>query len=138
TASDNYTVVGLKAGEQYGFRVTPYVVVSGKRSYGDPSNITARTTLAAATGTSATNSSDGKVNITWSTSANVDGYEVYRSATLSGTYKLAAIVPLAYGGFKDTQVTSGSTYYYKLRGYKKEANGSMTYGAYTAAIKTTY
>ena len=138
TASDNYTVVGLKAGEQYVFRVTPYVVVSGKRSYGEPSDITARTTLAAATGTSATNSSDGKVNITWSTSANVDGYEVYRSATLSGTYKLAAIVPLAYGGFKDTQVTSGSTYYYKLRGYKKEANGSMTYGAYTAAIKTTY
>lgn len=137
TSSNTYTVTGLTAGEMYNLVVKPYVVVSGKRSYGVSDSVTARTTLAAATGTSANSSAGGKVTVNWSTSANVDGYEVYRSATLSGTYKLAAVVPLSYGGFSDTQVAQGSSYYYKLRGYKKEADGSMTYGAYTAAIKTT-
>jgi fibronectin type 3 domain-containing protein len=78
----------------------------------------------------------GKVTITWNPNAvDIDGYEVYRSSSINGTYSLAAVVPIAYASYTDTQVTSGKVYYYRLRSYKKEANGTVEYSSYSQIVE---
>jgi hypothetical protein len=54
------------------------------------------------------------VSLSWdaSTSANVDGYNVYRSTTSGGPYTKLTPSPITVTAYVDSAVTSGQTYYY--------------------------
>jgi Abnormal spindle-like microcephaly-assoc'd, ASPM-SPD-2-Hydin len=52
------------------------------------------------------------VNLSWNPSSGVQGYNVYRSATASGTYSRVNSTLDANTAFTDSQVVSGQTYYY--------------------------
>ena len=68
--------------------------------------------------------------ITWNMIDGVDTYQVYRATKEKGTYKLIGETNLAY--FEDTNVKVGTTYYYKVRGYHNNVNGTKGYSSYSA------
>lgn len=67
---------------------------------------------------------DGKITLTWSSSARATGYKLYRSATYSGGYQLiTTTTQLSY----TDQVTSHGFWYYKVKAYN-------SYGTRTSNI----
>lgn len=71
--------------------------------------------------------------ITWTKAkgAAVDGYVVYRAAKKSGTYKKIATVKKT--ALLNKNVKAGSTYYYKVRGYKM-IDGHKVYTKYSNVV----
>lgn len=71
--------------------------------------------------------------ISWKkVSADIDGYQVYRSVTgKAGTFK--KIVTTKKLSVLNKSVSSGKTYYYKVRGYKK-IDGKTVYTQWSKAV----
>lgn len=76
--------------------------------------------------------------VNWKKINGASGYEVYRSTKKNGKYKkIKTIKTIKKAGtvrFTDKKLKKGSTYYYKVRAYKKTA-ASKIYGNYSAAKK---
>jgi len=53
------------------------------------------------------------IKISWSKVSGANGYEIYRSTTKGGTYKL--IKATSSTSYSDTSLKTNQTYYYKLR-----------------------
>ena len=109
----------------------------GEKKWSEWSEVTAMTDIAAPSDVKGGTGNKGTATISWSKSANVDGYAVYRATSLDGNYALAATVPLRYGSYTDRYATSGKTYYYRVRGYKSDGNGGWIYGSYSSPIAVT-
>ena len=81
-------------------------------------------------------SKDVIIPLKWSKSAGyaVDGYKLYRATSKDGKYKMIA----EFDGddiraYRDMNVKSGKTYYYKVRGYRY-GNGTTYYTPYSSVI----
>ena|GEM_PF-2103094 len=138
TSSTNYTFTDLEGGTKYILEVKPFVYNrdDGNYYYGTPRSLEQRTRILSPTDVTKDETNKGKVTISWNPNAvDIDGYEVYRSSSINGTYSLAAVVPISYASYTDTQVTSGKIYYYRLRSYKKEANGTVEYSSYSQIVE---
>ncbi len=135
TPGNTYTVAGLQTGTEYLFKVRTYVIVNGVTTYGDFKAVSSLTNVAS-TSITVRSISRGRATINWSASANVAGYEIYRSTTANGTYSKIAVMPRSAGGYTDSGLTSGNTYYYKVRAYQS-VNGSYVYGAYSPGVAIT-
>ncbi len=73
-----------------------------------------------------------KVKLTWEQLAGVDGYQVYRATSKTGTYtKVATVKGDSTTSYINTGLTCGKTYYYKVRAYKK-ISGKYVYSKYSA------
>lgn len=80
---------------------------------------------------------DGQVALTWKQIPGAQGYVVMRSATLDGTYtKIRTAQGVTDTSYVDPNVTSGSTYYYKVRAFK-QVDGKFVYGGYSAVKSAT-
>ena len=78
-----------------------------------------------------------KIKTTWSKIEGVDGYKVYRATSKNGSYKLVRTTTSAKTvSYINTGRTTGKTYYYKVRGYKKI--GKTTYYTKYSAVTSTY
>ena len=137
TSSNSFEVIGLESGKTYQFSVRSYTMLNGEKKWSEWSEVTAMTDIAAPSDVKGGTGNKGTATISWSKSANVDGYAVYRSTSLDGNYALAATVPLRYGSYTDRYATSGKTYYYRVRGYKSDGNGGWIYGSYSSPIAVT-
>jgi fibronectin type 3 domain-containing protein len=126
TATDtSYKFTGLKANTSYKFAVRPK---SG--SYmGFYTYKTARTRIATPTNLTLTNKSLTSIKLNWSKSADAVKYEVYRATSKSGKYYLKATVTTNY--YTNTALTTGKTYYYKVKAVGK----SGTYKSFYSAVK---
>jgi len=62
----------------------------------------------------------GKINLKWNAVKYSRGYQIYRSTTKSGTFRLVATTKLL--SYTNSNLTAGKTYYYKMRCYN--LNGS--------------
>jgi Lyzozyme M1 (1,4-beta-N-acetylmuramidase) len=77
----------------------------------------------------AVSSSYNSINISWSKVSGANGYRVYRATSSRGTYTyLAQTTSTSY---KNGSLTTGKTYYYKIRAYKKSGT-SKIYGGYSS------
>ena len=75
------------------------------------------------------------LKITWEALDGIENYNLYRSTSASGNYSyLASVKGLSY---TDTGVSSGTTYFYKVRPYKK-IDGKVSYGEYSPAMGMTF
>jgi len=90
--------------------------------------VTANTTLyakwvmaipATPTSVKALSSSYNSINISWSGVTAASGYEVYSATSSAGTYTLISTTTAT--SYKDTELTTNSTYYYKVRAYKMDS-----------------
>lgn len=73
------------------------------------------------------------ITLSWKKNTSADGYQIYRSSSLNGTYKkIKTIKTYKTTSYKNTKLNAGTCYYYKIRSYKKVGK-STYYGAFTAA-----
>ncbi len=76
----------------------------------------------------AVSSSDNSITVSWEEIDSVNGYEISRATSKNGT--LTVIANTTKTVYNDTGLTSGTTYYYKVRSYKI-VNGFKVYSDYS-------
>lgn len=135
TVSSSGVVTGLKPGI-----VTLYVEANSSTNYSAASK-TAIASIAVAPGAtsslSVANDSSG-VKITWAKVDGVTGYLVQRSTSSNGTYSnIAQITSASTVMYTDTNVSSGTTYYYKIAAYYTASAGTLL-GQASSAKGITY
>lgn len=129
TTSRSFKITGLTAGKTYIFAVKPYyksgdTVVWGNYTQWETAT---RPSTPKVTGTAGSKSA----TLSWKQISGATGYVVYYSTSKDGKYtKLAATKKLTYTASK---LTGLKTYYFKVRAYRKTANGNV-YSAYTSPI----
>ena len=119
---------GLTAGDLYSYQIIARDK-NGKMvglSYAKSAVALATPTLNSATGTSS------GVKLSWSKASGADRYNIYRSTSKNGTYEYVTSVQ-GTETYTDTSAKSGTTYYYKVRAYKKY-DGMVFYGGYSNAV----
>lgn len=117
TTGTAYSVNSLTSGTKYTFRVVPYVTAGGVTTDGEPISASAVTPLATPTAT-ATSSGSGTATIAFPSTANNVSYDIFRSTSETGSYRLVATIPAPRTNFENTGLAAG-TYYYKIRMNKK-------------------
>lgn len=80
---------------------------------------------------SVTKASSKSSKITWSSVSGATKYEIYRATSKTGTYKLVATTTST--NYKNTGLTKGKTYYYKVRLYKL-VDGVKVYSTYSKIL----
>ena len=76
------------------------------------------------------------VTVFWDKITNAQGYELYRADTADGAYKL--IKSVTGCSYTNTGLTTGATYYYKVRAYRiLSSTEERVYGQFSAARKAT-
>lgn len=102
-----------------------------------PSNLTIKQVKNITPIAKATSYSYSKIKVSWDRVEGLDGYVVYQATGKSGKYKKAYTVdnPETLYYIK-TDLTTGKTYYYKIRGYKNIAKKKV-YTKYSA-VRATY
>ena len=68
------------------------------------------------------------IQLSWNRESSASGYEVYRSASQNGTYSLLASTTST--GYLNSGLTTGVTYYYKVRAYHMSGS-TKVYGEYS-------
>ncbi|MCM1272097.1 MAG: right-handed parallel beta-helix repeat-containing protein [Clostridium sp.] len=85
-------------------------------------------------GVSAKSKTYNSVEVKWKAAKGVTGYEIYRSASKNKGYKkIATIKKNSELIFTDKKLTTGKTYYYKIRAYYKSGR-SVKYGSYSKVV----
>lgn len=85
-------------------------------------------------------STQTSIALSWKKISGADGYRVYRSTTKNGTYKMIKSISGSKNtSYKNTGLTVGKTYYYKVRAYENTKSGRR-YGTYSTvkSVKLTY
>lgn len=134
-----YTNKSLSCTKKYYYKVRAYRTVSGKNYYGSYSNVSANYTLPAKVTISSgeTTYNSTKITLHWKETAGASGYQIYRATSKSGTYKKVGTVSgKSTTSWKDTGLTKGKTYYYKVRAYGK-VDGKTVYGSYSSVYTKT-
>lgn len=131
TKKQSYVDKKLATGEKYTYKVRAYRTIGGKKVYGSYSTAKAAKPVPALV-KAKVNAGKGQVAVKWSPVSGTTKYVVYKSTQKNkGYYKARITVKTA---FTDTDVKSGTTYYYKLRSYKT-VKGKKIYGKYTKAFR---
>ena len=141
-----FTHTGLAAGTTYYYKIRYYKRVNGVTAFSNYSSpITVKTTGVAITvpntsGLTTTNITDNSIALKWNGNPSITGCQVYYSTSLNGDYKTIATVAsgMTTTKFTHTGLAAGTTYYYKIRYYKR-VNGVTAFSNYSSPItvKTT-
>lgn len=76
------------------------------------------------------------IKVTWKTAKNAKKYQVYRATSKNGKYKL--VKTTTSKSFTNTGLTTGKTYYYKVRGVNGSKKGTFSTKKYAKpALKKT-
>lgn len=94
-------------------------------------SINVSNTLAAPSGEFAVPLHYDSIKATWSIVPEATGYEIYRSDTINGEYKIITSVQAAE--YTEKGLNTGTVYYYKVRAYKA-INDTIVYSEYTPII----
>jgi len=131
----SYLNENLTSGTTYYYKVRAYKLIDGIKVYNSFSSIvSAKPVLPTITAPKATVVGFNKVKVSWNEVGEVDGYEVYRSTALSGTY--SNIASLKYSStlsYTNTNLTPNKYYYYKIRTYRVY-NGKKVYSSFSNVV----
>lgn len=133
-SNTTFTNTGLITGKVYYYKVRAYYSASGKKVYGNFSNVVNRKPIPGKPAIQSVKSSSSKqLRITWNTISGANGYEVYRCNTSSGTYtRIATVIGGNSLTYTNYGLISNKTYYYKVRAYRT-VNGEREFGLLSAA-----
>lgn len=126
TTSTSYTNTTSKANVTYYYKVMALATRTASANSAF-SNVAARTCdLAAPVVKASNNAETGKVVLTWKPVEGAAKYEVYRSGTKNGTYKLYCT--LTGTTYTNSTASAGYTYYYKVKAISviPEANSAFS------------
>ena len=78
---------------------------------------------------SVTSKATGRAAVSWKKVDGAKGYRIYRSTSPNGPFKqIKTITKGKTITFTDKNVQSGTTYYYKVRAYTVNPDGSRAFG----------
>lgn len=120
-ATVNYNDTKVTFNQTYYYKVRAYRIVGDKTVFGEYSPVAKQKvkvgTSSVKRTASASTTSYNAVTVKWSKVNGANGYKVYRSTFVNGTYKALKIVANATS-YTDKTTTCGTTYYYKVRAYR--------------------
>ena len=126
-AKTTYVDASLTAGMVYSYKVQAYRNINGKKVYGEESGVLSGKPLPSATTLTAQSAGYKAIQLTWNAVDGVNGYAVYRKAAGKSGFDQIATVNADTTSYKDTKVTSGVSYTYKVKAYKN-VNGTQVWG----------
>jgi hypothetical protein len=131
STSTSYTDTGLTGYTAYYYKVAAY----NSAGEGLLSSYTSATTLfgEAPAGVYAAASSSSSITLSWNTVSGANRYYIERSTSAQGTYTLIAYTSSDISSYSDTGLSSGTTYYYKVRA----RDSSSKYGDYSLPVFAT-
>jgi len=120
SATTSYTSTGLPSGTTYYYKVAAYNgsvgVLSGYAS--------ATTMLIAPTGVKTMANSESSIIVDWGSVTGAAGYYIYRSESASGTYTQVGTSETT--SYANTDLSSGTAYYYKVAAYNSIETGPQS------------
>ena len=136
-----YSDSGLLSGTSYYYKIAAYKKIDGKNRTGTSTGYRSAKTqgykLKTVSGVSALKQTTSSITLKWKVSYDADGYVIYRSTSATSGFKaIKTIKKAATTSFKDTKLSAGKTYYYRVaatRTYK----GATGYGAYASLTTAT-
>ena len=131
TSSTYYYDESVTLGSTYYYKVRAYREVNGTKGYSSYSSIVGKKVSFSTISVSVKSNSYNSLSVSFNSVSGAEGYEVYRSTSKNGTYK--KIKTTTSTSFVDTGRTTGTTYYYKVRGYRTY-NGTKKYGSYSSVV----
>lgn len=134
-STTSFTNSGLKTGTTYFYKVRAYRTVNGARISSAYSDITSgRPLLAKVASPKVASAGFDRINVSWSQVSGASGYEVYRATSRGGTYsKVGTVTRGTTLSFTNTGLTSGRTYFYKVRAYRL-VDEKQVFGAYSSIV----
>ena len=143
-ASDNKSISkNLTPGGTYYYKLRGYAYDNNdKKVFSGYSTIVKATAkvFAAPTLVSAVPQSADTVKINWTASSDTQFVEVWRTHLPNAEQKNYVMLGIYYassGSSFSRKLTSGKTYYYKLRGYSYDSYNKKFYSGYSAVVKAT-
>ena len=136
-STTTYRNSGLTSATQYKYKIKAYVTDDGTTILSDYSSVISvvtrpKTPSIKSSFTCTTNA----VRINWSKVSGADGYRVYRYDSTTKTYvKVKTIKSGSTTTYRDSGLSTGKTYKYKVKAYTKE--GGTTTWSYVSSVKTT-
>lgn len=126
----SYTDYNLPQGGKYYYKVKSF----NDYSTSEYSNFMYSFTQLAPTYVFATRNGPQSVKLTWNYVENCKGYYVYRAASKNGTYrKVATITNPNTLTYKNYELTTGKTYYYKILAYGNYSQCNSSYSNVTSS-----
>ncbi|MCL1895612.1 MAG: hypothetical protein FWG03_03600 [Clostridiales bacterium] len=134
-----YTDKGLEFNEKHYYRVRAYRTVGDDEFYGPYSaKVSAKPALPKIGGAKAAAPSHKSTKISWNKVSGASGYEVYRATSSGGAYTLKKTITSGSTlSFSDTGLTTGATYYYKVRPYRFDSESNKVRGGFSPVLKAT-
>ncbi len=131
----SYTDTAIACGTTYSYQVRPFKNTNGTTSYGAFSGEVSAVTSLPGTSMQRVDSQEYQVlTVSWNQGEGATGYELYRSNTSGTGYNyLADITDGNTTSYRDTAVTVGETWFYKVKPYRVE-NGQKVYGPETGEV----
>jgi fibronectin type 3 domain-containing protein len=134
-ATTSYTDTGLSAGTTYYYKVS----ASNSAGEGAQSAYISATTLlalpAAPTVVTAIAASSTSITVSWDAVSGTMGYFVYRSTSSGGAYTKITTSAVTTTSYTDTELSGGTTYYYKVSATNSVGEGTQsTYTYATTSI----
>jgi hypothetical protein len=130
-----YSNTGLTSNTTYYYRVRAYNT-AGDSGYSNEANATTSTVPPLApTNLTASTISSSEINISWTdNSLDETGFKIERKTGVGGTYSQIATPAANVTTYSDTGLTSGTTYYYRVRA--NNAAGDSVYSNEAYATTT--
>ncbi len=126
-----YSNTGLESGKTYYYKMRAFTTADGSKVFGAYSDVFAVAVTPETPTLTVTSSSAGIAKLSWDEISGAAGYQLWRSDSEDGTYTLVkSITSGSTTSYSNSGLTSGNTYYYKVRAYT-EVSGKKTFGAYS-------
>ena len=133
----DFTDMGLETGRSYTYKVRGYRVQNGKNYYGSVSKaVSAKPALGAVHRSKVSVVNKNRAYFSWEKVSGAHGYELYRSSTEQGTYRLLKDIKVLRS-YTTSKYTKNHVFYYKVRAYRK-VDGKKVYSSYSAPFKVSY
>ena len=131
-SSSSYTIQNLVPGETNYFKVRAVQDFEDTEIYSQfSSSLSAVTSFNAPSNLKVTNKTYNSISLSWDKVADAEGYEILRATSKNGTY--TKVNSTTATSFKDSNLTTNKTYYYKIRAYTGK---NLIFSAYSTSTNT--
>lgn len=132
TTLRNYNNTGLTTGKTYYYKVRAYKTSGSSYLYGKYSTVKSAVAVPGTPASvKAASSSYNSITVSWGAVTGASGYKIYRATSSTGSY--SAVKTTTLNSYANTGLTTGTTYYYKVRAYKT-VNSRIVYGSYSSIV----
>jgi uncharacterized protein YjdB len=133
----SYEDTGLEEAKTYYYKVKAYGYIGGLYSSSHNSSKTsAKTKIGKLELLLADYVSNNSINLLLGYVQGAKGFDIYRSTTANGTYKLIKSVSSSASSYTDKTLSKGKTYFYKVKAYNY-VNKIKTYSSYSKTVSAS-